>query len=91
MENVNLNKIAIASFMDNGIAGNIIIDNDILRPYCDLCNSFNCIHVRYAMSVAQIRNDFNESLKLICKECGHYNPKDANYCEMCGKKLGDDE
>ncbi|WP_141499201.1 double zinc ribbon domain-containing protein [Bacillus wiedmannii] len=22
-----------------------------------------------------------------CSECNHANPSDANYCEMCGKKL----
>ena len=90
MENVKLNKMVIASFMDNGITGHIIIDNDILRPYCDLCNSFKCIHVRYAMSVAQIRDDFNESLKLICKECGYFNSKGSKFCEMCGSSLEDD-
>ena len=90
MENVNLNKIVIASFMDNGITGHIIIDNDILRPYCDLCDSFKCTHVKYAMLNENIREEFYGSLKLICKECGYFNSKGSKFCIMCGSSLEDD-
>ncbi|HFU7053767.1 MULTISPECIES: zinc-ribbon domain-containing protein [Bacillus] len=26
-------------------------------------------------------------VKKQCSECNNVNPSDANYCEMCGKKL----
>ncbi len=90
MENLDLSPVPIASFMDGDKTGQVIIDKFTLKPFCNLCNSFNCIHVKYVFSFEQARINFNESLKLICKECRHCNPKDANYCEMCGEKLGDD-
>ena len=80
-------RIPVASFQDHNKTGQIIIEPLTHLPYCDLCNSFNCIHVKYAMSYKQARINFNESLKLICSKCGNYNSKGANYCDQCGSRL----
>ena len=82
-----INKIPLASFMDHDKTGHVIIDPIIYQPFCDLCNSFECIHVKSAMSIKQVRVDFTEALGLICDECGNYNSKDADYCIKCGSKL----
>ena len=82
-----IKKIPIASFMDHEKTGHVIIDPIIHQPVCDLCNSFECIHVKSAMSIKQVRVDFAEALGLICDECGNYNPKGADYCIQCGSKL----
>ncbi len=89
MESADLNKIVIASFLDDGEIGYIIIDTYTLSPYCDLCDSFNCIHVKMFMSNEQAREDLNEALRLICRECGFFNPKGSKFCIMCGSALGD--
>ena len=87
MGNIDLSPVPIASFMDHEKMGQIIIEKFTMLPYCDLCNSFDCLHVKYAMSYKQARINFNESLRLICSKCGHYNSRDANYCTHCGTKL----
>ena len=91
MENLNLNKIVIASFLDDDKTGHIIIDSDRKEPFCDLCNSFDCIHVKYAMVNENIKKEFNDSLKLICRECGYFNLKGSKFCIMCGTPLEDDK
>jgi hypothetical protein len=45
------------------------------------------IHVKYAMSLDQVRINLTESLRLTCLKCGNFNYKDAVYCIMCGSKL----
>ena len=80
-------RIPIASFKDRKKTGQVIIEPVTHLPYCDLCNSFNCIHVKYAMSFKQARINLTESLRLTCSKCGNYNSKDANYCDQCGSKL----
>ena len=82
-----IKKIPIASFMDHEKTGHVIIDPIIYQPFCDLCNFFECLHVKSAMSIKQVRANFNEALGLICDECGNYNSKDANYCIKCVSKL----
>ena len=82
-----ITRVPIASFMDHDKAGQIIIEPLAHLPFCDMCNSFDCLHVKYALSYKQVRINFNESLRLICSKCGHYNYKDANYCDNCGSKL----
>ena len=87
MQNPSMNRIPIASFNDNGRIGYILIDHLISAPYCELCESFQCVHVKYLMSLESGKQSFKETLKLICGECGNYNSKDAKYCTQCGSRL----
>ena len=87
MQNASMNRIPIASFSDNGRIGYILIDRLISAPYCELCESFQCVHVKYLMSLESGRQSFKETLKLICGECGSYNSKNAIFCIKCGSKL----
>ena len=80
-------RIPVASFHDHDRIGDIIIDRDTYAPFCEMCQSFKCYHVKYALSFKQFRIDFKESLELICRKCGNYNSKGANYCDQCGSKL----
>jgi ribosomal protein L40E len=82
-----ITRVPIASFMDHEKTGQIIIEPLTHLPFCDMCNSFDCLHVKYAMSYKQVKINFNESLRLICSKCGNYNSKDANYCDNCGTRL----
>ena len=82
-----IKKLPIASFMDHDKTGQIIIEPLTHLPFCDMCNSFKCLHVKYAMSFEQVRINLTESLRLTCLKCGNYNSKDANYCDQCGSKL----
>ena len=82
-----ISKIPIASFMDHDKTGQIIIERLTDLPFCEMCNSFDCVHVKYAMSFEQVRINLTESLRLTCLKCGNYNSKDANYCDQCGSKL----
>ena len=94
MVDLDLSNVPIASVMDGDKICQIIIEKFTLKPFCEMCNSFDCIHVKYAMSFKQVRKNFIESVKRICHNCGHYNDTDANYCVHCGIKLaksGDDK
>ena len=82
-----IKKIPIASFMDHEKIGQIIIEPLTHLPFCDMCDSFDCMHVKYAMSFEQVRINLTESLKRICPHCGNYNTKDADYCVNCGSKV----
>ena len=82
-----IKKIPIASFMDHDKTGQIIIEPLTHLPFSDMCNSFKCLHVKYAMSFDQVRINLVESLKRICPHCGNYNTKDADYCVNCGSKV----
>ena len=82
-----IKKLPIASFMDHDKTGQIIIEPLTHLPFCDMCDSFDCMHVKYAMSFEQVRINLTESLRLTCSKCGNYNSKDANYCDQCGSKL----
>ena len=80
-------RMPVASFMDHDKIGDIIIDRDTYAPFCEICQSLKCYHVKYALSVERFRIDFKESIKLICLDCGNYNSKGANYCTHCGSNL----
>ena len=83
----SVTRIPVASFQDHDKIGDIIIDRDTHAPFCEMCQSFKCYHVKYAMSFEQFRINFKESLELICGKCDNYNSKGANYCTKCGSKL----
>ena len=72
---------------DHEKIGQIIIEPHTRLPFCDMCDSFECLHVKYAMSFKQVRINLTESLRLTCSKCGNFNYKDANYCGQCGSKL----
>jgi ribosomal protein L40E len=80
-------RIPVASFQDHDKTGAIIIDHVTHAPFCEMCQSFKCHHVKYALTFKQFRINFKESVKLICSECGNYNSKDAKYCTQCGSKI----
>ena len=82
-----IKKLPIASFMDHDKTGQIIIEPLTHLPFCDMCDSFDCMHVKYAMSFEQVRINLTESLRLTCLKCGNFNYKDAVYCIKCGSKL----
>ena len=82
-----ISKMPIASVKDGDKIGQIIIERLTDLPFCEMCNSFDCLHVKYAMSFEQVRINLTESLRLTCLKCGNYNSKDANYCDQCGSKL----
>ena len=82
-----ISKMPIASVKDGDKIGQIILERLTRLPFCEMCNSFDCIHVKYAMSFEQVRINLVESLKRICPHCGNYNTKDADYCVNCGSKV----
>lgn len=55
--------------------------------YCDLCDSLVCNHVRYAMSLEDVRNKQKEAIRRTCSECLEYNSEAASNCNRCGSKL----
>ena len=60
---ITIKKIPIASFMDHEKIGQIIIEPLTHLPFCDMCNSFDCMHVKYAMSFKHV--SLRDSVKLI--------------------------
>ena len=82
-------EIVICSMHEDstGRTGSIILDPDLRLLYCDLCNSYVCFHIAYAMSIEGIRKDRIDALKRICKGCTNYNLPGAKYCDECGSKL----
>ena len=82
-----ISKMPIASVKDVDKTGQIILERLTRLPFCEMCNSFDCLHVKYAMSLDQVRINLTESLRLTCLKCGNFNYKDAVYCIMCGSKL----
>ena len=82
-----ISKMPIASVKDGDKTGQIILERLTRLPFCEMCNSFDCLHVKYAMSLDQVRINLTESLRLTCLKCGNFNYKDAVYCTMCGSKL----
>ena len=82
-----ISKMPIASVKDGDKIGQIILERLTRLPFCEMCNSFDCLHVKYAMSFEQVRINLTESLRLTCLKCGNFNYKDAVYCIKCGSKL----
>jgi ribosomal protein L40E len=82
-----ITKVPIASVKDQEKTCSIIIEKYTHLPFCEMCDSFDCLHVKYAMSLEQVRIDYLASLKRICSKCGHYNSRDAHYCDNCGSRL----
>lgn len=92
MQSLDVNRMVLGAVKchDDGNTGLIIVDHETLRPKCELCNSFNCFHVKYAMSLPAIREDYKKSVKSLCLKCLHSNFSDALFCVKCGSKLGVD-
>ena len=89
----DIRKIPIGAVMehDTGLYTLIVIDRESLRPYCEECDSFDCIHVKYLMASEVARKNYHDYLKMICKECGYFNLKGSKFCIMCGTPLEDDK
>ena len=79
------NWITVASFSEKGKIGHIIKDR-IHIPFCDLCDSFHCIHVEYSKALEH-RVAFINSMGPKCPECGNHNYEEAFYCSHCGARL----
>ena len=82
-----ITKVPIASVKDQEKTCSIIIEKYTHLPFCEMCDSFDCLHVKYAMSLEQVRIDYLASLKRICSKCGNYTPKGARHCDKCGSKV----
>jgi ribosomal protein L40E len=82
-----ITRVPIASVNDQEKTCNIIIEPHTHMPFCDMCNSFDCMHVKYAMTIEKVRIQYLASLKRICAKCGNYTPKDAKHCDKCDSKV----
>ena len=57
------------------------------EPYCELCKSYQCVHVKYASALKEVKAEQERMLKRICKGCNNYVLEDGIYCDQCGEKL----
>ena len=72
---------------DTGRTGSLILDPELRLLHCEICNSYSCFHIFYAMRNEQIRKERKNALRRICKECSNYNLPGAKYCDECGSKM----
>ena len=55
--------------------------------FCESCNSYECNHIGYALTLEGVRKERERAMRMTCKKCLNYNLQDAKYCDGCGSKL----
>ena len=90
MQSVKLNQIVLGSAWDSTKEEKphlIIVSRATYKPYDVVCKSYDCIHVRYLMSLPDMEINYLNAIDRICPECKHYNLQDAIFCINCGSKI----